>query len=295
MRVTDGGPPPVGASPKMSSVLQSRRSSKAEFDQQKIGFTFTKSRQYAANHANCRNLTIAKLQPAPLRRCICNASKTGTGPAVNTQERLAKKRRRAGHDFQEREPGFHPPRDQTLMLARLVAAASRAFDRDPEAARELVAARQPVVGDRGPAPVPRPADRKAGALAGAARRRTSSTATATATCRSATWAAVRLSPSYFSHAFKESFGQSSQELHHRAPNHPGQAADADHARQPGPDRAGLRLRRPGAFLPILRRTGGPAAQPVRAAAARSARRPFRPGGLSMAPPPSCSGRAKPQI
>jgi AraC family transcriptional regulator len=102
------------------------------------------------------------------------------------------------------------PREQTLILARLVSDASRVFDRDPEKARELV--------------------RRASQLLDAEVERLTRAAP---TGRLAPWqvrtakafidqhsdrnlqvrdvaAAVRLSPSYFSHAFKESFGQAAK-------------------------------------------------------------------------------------
>ncbi len=105
------------------------------------------------------------------------------------------------------DPTSTLPRDQTLILARLVTDASRAFDRDPEAARELV--------------------RRASQLLEAEVQRLTR---APQTGKLAPWqvrtatdfidrhsdrnlqvrdvaAAVRLSPSYFSHAFKESFGR----------------------------------------------------------------------------------------
>lgn len=101
-------------------------------------------------------------------------------------------------------------RDQTLILARLITDAARAFDRDPDAARELV--------------------RRAGQLLEAEVQRLTG---ASQTGKLAPWqvrtatafieqhadrnlqvrdvaAAVRLSPSYFSHAFKESFGQAAK-------------------------------------------------------------------------------------
>ena len=114
------------------------------------------------------------------------------------------------------------PRDQTLVLARLVAEASRAFDRDLDVARDLVrrasqlleAEVQRRTHDRQApdrqAPDQRTHDRQTGKLAPWQVR----TATAFIDQHSDrnlqvrdVAAAVRLSPSYFSHAFKESFGQ----------------------------------------------------------------------------------------
>lgn len=102
------------------------------------------------------------------------------------------------------------PRDQTLMLARLVTDASRAFDRDPDAARELMHRASQML----EAEVQRlTRDQQTGKLAPWQVR----TATDFIDRNSdrnlqvrdvAT--AVRLSPSYFSHAFKESFGQSAK-------------------------------------------------------------------------------------
>ncbi len=102
------------------------------------------------------------------------------------------------------------PRDQTLMLARLIAEASRAFDRDLDAARELVRRASQLLEDE----VQRRAlDRQTGKLAPWQVR----TATAFIDQHSDrnlqvrdVAAAVRLSPSYFSHAFKESFGQAAK-------------------------------------------------------------------------------------
>ena len=109
------------------------------------------------------------------------------------------------------------PRDQTLVLARLVAEASRAFDRDLDVARDLVrrasqlleAEVQRRIHDR-QAPDRQTHDRQTGRLAPWQVR----TATAFIDQHSDrnlqvrdVAATVRLSPSYFSHAFKESFGQ----------------------------------------------------------------------------------------
>lgn len=102
------------------------------------------------------------------------------------------------------------PSDQTLVLARLVADASRAFDRDPDTARELVRRASQLLD----AEVQRlNRDRQTGKLAPWQVR----TATAFIDQNSDrnlqvrdVAAAVRLSPSYFSHAFKESFGQSAK-------------------------------------------------------------------------------------
>lgn len=102
------------------------------------------------------------------------------------------------------------PHDQTLALARLVADASRAFDRDLDAARELVKRASQLL----EAEVERVSrDRQTGKLAPWQVR----TATAFIDRHSDrnlqvrdVAAAVRLSSSYFSHAFKESFGQSAK-------------------------------------------------------------------------------------
>ena len=102
------------------------------------------------------------------------------------------------------------PRDQTLLLAKLVIDASRSFDRDPDAARELVfrasellqaevqrLTRDPQVGKLAPWQV-----RTAKAFVDQNSDRNLQVRDVAA--------AVRLSPSYFSHAFKESFGQSAK-------------------------------------------------------------------------------------
>ena len=102
------------------------------------------------------------------------------------------------------------PRDQTLLLAKLVIDASRSFDRDPDAARELVfrasellqaevqrLTRAPQVGKLAPWQV-----RTAKAFVDQNSDRNLQVRDVAA--------AVRLSPSYFSHAFKESFGQSAK-------------------------------------------------------------------------------------
>lgn len=102
------------------------------------------------------------------------------------------------------------PRDQTLLLAKLVIDASRSFDRDPDAARELVfrasellqaevqrLTRAPQVGKLAPWQV-----RTAKAFVDQNSDRNLQVRDMAA--------AVRLSPSYFSHAFKESFGQSAK-------------------------------------------------------------------------------------
>jgi AraC-like DNA-binding protein len=102
------------------------------------------------------------------------------------------------------------PRDQTLLLAKLVSDASRSFDRDPDAARELVfrasellqAEVQRLTG------VP-----QTGKLAPwqvrTARAFIDQNSDRNLQVRDVA-AAVRLSSSYFSHAFKESFGQSAK-------------------------------------------------------------------------------------
>ena len=100
--------------------------------------------------------------------------------------------------------------DQTLILARLVGEASRAFDRDLDTARELVRRASALLDEE----VQRLSrDRQTGKLAPWQVR----TATAFIDQHSDrnlqvrdVAAAVRLSPSYFSHAFKESFGQAAK-------------------------------------------------------------------------------------
>jgi AraC family transcriptional regulator len=99
------------------------------------------------------------------------------------------------------------PRDQTLMLARLVTDASRAFDRDPDAARELMHRASQLL----EAEVQRlTRDQQTGKLA-PWQVRTAADFIDRNSDRNLqvrdVAAAVRLSPSYFSHAFKESFGQ----------------------------------------------------------------------------------------
>lgn len=102
------------------------------------------------------------------------------------------------------------PRDQTLILARLVTDASRAFDRDPDTARELVhrasallqaqvrrLTRPPQTGKLAPWQA-----RTARTFIDQNRDRNLQVRDVAA--------AVRLSPSYFSHAFKQSFGQSAK-------------------------------------------------------------------------------------
>lgn len=102
------------------------------------------------------------------------------------------------------------PRDQTLMLARLVTDASRAFDRDPDAARELMHRASQLL----EAEVQRlTRDQQTGKLAPWQVRTATdfidSNGDRNLQVRDVA-AAVRLSPSYFSHAFKESFGQSAK-------------------------------------------------------------------------------------
>jgi AraC-like DNA-binding protein len=102
------------------------------------------------------------------------------------------------------------PRDQTLILARLVTAASRAFDRDPDEARELVRRASQLLEEE----VQRlTRDQQTGKLA-PWQVRTASDFIDRNSDRNLqvrdVAAAVRLSPSYFSHAFKESFGQSAK-------------------------------------------------------------------------------------
>ena len=102
------------------------------------------------------------------------------------------------------------PRDQTLILARLITDASRAFDRDPDAARELVHRASQML----EAEVERlTRDPRTGRLA-PWQVRTASDFIDRNSDRNLqvrdVAAAVRLSPSYFSHAFKESFGQSAK-------------------------------------------------------------------------------------
>ena len=104
------------------------------------------------------------------------------------------------------------PRDQTLLLARLVAEASHAFDRDVDAARALLRRASQLLDAevQRRAPDRQTQDRQIGKLAPWQVR----AATAFIDHHSDrnlrvrdVAAAVRLSSSYFSHAFKESFGQ----------------------------------------------------------------------------------------
>lgn len=102
------------------------------------------------------------------------------------------------------------PHDQTLVLARLIAEASHAFDRDLDAARDLVRRASQLLQAE---VMSRSLDRQTGRLAPWQVR----TATAFIDQHSDrnlqvrdVAAAVRLSPSYFSHAFKESFGQAAK-------------------------------------------------------------------------------------
>ncbi|WP_165186767.1 helix-turn-helix transcriptional regulator [Caulobacter soli] len=102
------------------------------------------------------------------------------------------------------------PRDQTLILARLVTDASRAFDRDPDTARELVQQASQLL----EAEVRRlTRDQQTGKLAPwqvrAAADFIDKNSDRNLQVRDVA-AAVRLSPSYFSHAFKESFGQTAK-------------------------------------------------------------------------------------
>lgn len=112
--------------------------------------------------------------------------------------------------FLDATPTSTLPRDRTLILARLVADASRAFDHDPDTARDLVhrasqlleaevqrLAHDPQTGRLAPWQV-----RVATAFIDQNRDRNLHVRDVAA--------AVRLSPSYFSHAFKESFGQSAK-------------------------------------------------------------------------------------
>jgi AraC family transcriptional regulator len=107
-------------------------------------------------------------------------------------------------------PSSTLPRDQTLILARLVTDASRAFDHDPDTARELVLRASQLL----EAEVQRlTRDRQTGKLA-PWQVRTATTFIDQNSDRNLqvrdVAAAVRLSPSYFSHAFKESFGRSAK-------------------------------------------------------------------------------------
>ncbi len=102
------------------------------------------------------------------------------------------------------------PRDRTLILAKLVIDASRSFDRDPDAARELVFQASKLL----EAEVRRlTQDQQVGKLA-PWQVRTASAFIDQNSDRNLqvrdVAAAVRLSPSYFSHAFKESFGQAAK-------------------------------------------------------------------------------------
>lgn len=112
-----------------------------------------------------------------------------------------------GRQTQDESPTSTLPRDQTLLLARLVIDASRSFDRDPDAARELVFRASELL----QAEVQRlTGDRQVGKLAPwqvrTARAFIDQNSDRNLQVRDVA-AAVRLSPSYFSHAFKESFGQ----------------------------------------------------------------------------------------
>lgn len=107
-------------------------------------------------------------------------------------------------------PASTLPRDQTLILARLVTDASRAFDRDPDAARELVHRASEIL----QAEVQRlTREQQTGKLA-PWQVRTAADFIDRHSDRNLqvrdVAAAVRLSPSYFSHAFKESFGRSAK-------------------------------------------------------------------------------------
>ena len=107
-------------------------------------------------------------------------------------------------------PSTALPHDQTLILARLVTDASRAFDRDPDTARELVLRASQML----QAEVQRlTRDRQTGKLA-PWQVRTATNFIDQNSDRNLqvrdVAAAVRLSPSYFSHAFKESFGRSAK-------------------------------------------------------------------------------------
>lgn len=102
------------------------------------------------------------------------------------------------------------PRDRTLVLARLVADASRAFDDDPDTARDLVRRASQIL----EAEVQRlardqPTGRLAPWQARAATTFIDQNRDRNLQVRDVA-ATVRLSPSYFSHAFKESFGQSAK-------------------------------------------------------------------------------------
>jgi AraC-like DNA-binding protein len=110
----------------------------------------------------------------------------------------------------DRSPASTLPRDQTLILAQLVIDASRSFDRDPDTARELVFRASKLL----EAEVARLThDQQIGKLA-PWQVRTAAAFIDQNSDRNLqvrdVAAAVRLSASYFSHAFKESFGQAAK-------------------------------------------------------------------------------------
>jgi AraC-like DNA-binding protein len=102
------------------------------------------------------------------------------------------------------------PREQTLILARLVTDASQAFDRDIDTARALVQRASQLL----EAEVQRLTRAQQTGKLAPWQVRTATTFIDQNSDRNLqvrdVAAAVRLSPSYFSHAFKESFGQSAK-------------------------------------------------------------------------------------
>jgi AraC-like DNA-binding protein len=141
---------------------------------------------------------------------MANASKIETVPDANMREGFRKRGGELDMTSSNANRTSTLPRDQTLILARLVTDASRAFDRDPETARELVHRASELL----EAEVRRlTRDQQTGKLA-PWQVRTATTFIDQNSDRNLqvrdVAAAVRLSPSYFSHAFKESFGQSAK-------------------------------------------------------------------------------------
>jgi hypothetical protein len=117
---------------------------------------------------------------------MTNASKIETEPVAITRGGFRKRGGELDMTSSDANQTSTLPRDQTLILARLVTDASRAFDRDPDTARELVHRASELL----EAEVRRlTRDQQTGKLAPWQVRTatTSSTRTATATCRSATW------------------------------------------------------------------------------------------------------------
>lgn len=112
--------------------------------------------------------------------------------------------------FPDAKPTTSLPRDQALILARLVTDASRAFDGDPDTARELVhRASELLEAEIGRLPRAPQTGRLAPWQARTARTFIDQNRDRNLQVRDVA-AAVRLSSSYFSHAFKQSFGQSAK-------------------------------------------------------------------------------------